>query len=221
MRAAFVDRRIRTHSATETGDRRCIGRGAALALVLLLAGAGSAAAQEPAAEAAAPQDRPLRIAVLNFEEAAARSPAGRDLQARLEEFQARIQGSVDSLEATARAVQQRIGAAPDTISDEERQAFQQQYLAALTAYQTYRQDRQREAQQMQQEGFTRIKEQIGPVLQAIQEEEGYDLVLNTRSSAVLVFSDRIDITQQVIARLEAASPEAETPPTGESPPPGG
>lgn len=168
----------------------------ALAAVASQVGAPSHAAAQQA------DDTPLRIAVVDIEEVAARSSAGQQLQTRMQEFQQEVQRVTDSLEAVAREVQERVGAAPDTIPAEERQALEREYLNALTAYQTYRQDRQREAQQMQQEGFAEINQQIQPVLQTIQEERDYDLVLNARGNAVIMFSDRVNITAEVIARLE-------------------
>ena len=60
-----------------------------------------------------------------------------------------------------------------------------------------------QAQTFQTEGLTRVREEIGPALDAIMAEEGYDLILNRANQAVVMSSDRIDITQLVLERLEA------------------
>ena len=79
--------------------------------------------------------------------------------------------------------------------------LEREYQDVLTDYQRYQQDKQEEVTALQTEGQSRIREEIGPVIAAIQAELGYDLVLNSTSPTILFFSARIDITQLAIDRL--------------------
>lgn len=170
---------------------------AAAALVAGIFAAVPAAAQE------APDGTPIRIAVVNVEYVAVQSPAGRALQTQLTALQQematelqRLQGAVDEIEA-------RIAAADSLTADQSR-VLEREYQDALTNIQRYQQDTQERAQTMRADGLARIQEEIGPIIEAIQGEQGIDLVLNSGNAAVVLFSDRVDITQTVLDRLQAA-----------------
>ena len=84
------------------------------------------------------------------------------------------------------------------VADLRRQA--QQKSEALNRYQL---EKNSEAQRMQAEGLKQIETQLEPIVQAIADEQGFDLILNAVPGVVVMASDRVDITEQVIARLRA------------------
>ena len=179
-------------------------RGARLAAISLAAALGIVLA--PASAVAQQEDEaPLKVGVVNVDAVALQSPAGQALQERLAAFQAEVGAELQAREDAVRALEQRI-AEPDSLSVEETRALEREYQDVLTDFQRYRQDMQEEAAALQTEGQAAIREEIGPVLAAIQTELGYDLVLNSTSPIILFFSDRIDITQLAIDRLAAAPP---------------
>ena len=101
-----------------------------------------------------------------------------------------------------REIEARIAEA-DSLSVDDRRVLEREYQDALTEFQRFQQDKQEEATVLQGEGQARIREEIGPVIAAIQSDLGYDLVLNSTSPIILFFSERIDITQLAIERLAA------------------
>ncbi len=179
-------------------------------LLTLSAGVGGGVAQDPAPpgpEAPAPaQEAPLKIAVVNVDRIAAQSPSGMALQARIQEFQQQLNQDLLARQAAANDIQRRIAEAPDTMSVVQRLALEREYQDALTAYQRFQQDKQREGQALQSEGLARIQAELQPVVTAIQEEQGFDLILNMNDNAIVLVSQRINITQQVLDRLAAGGP---------------
>lgn len=169
----------------------------AAALGVVLAPASAVAQQE--------DEAPLKVGVVNVDAVALQSPAGQALQDQLAAFQAEVGAELQAREDAVRALEQRIAEA-DSLSGDETRALEREYQDVLTDFQRYRQDMQEEAAALQTEGQVAIREEIGPVLAAIQAELGYDLVLNSTSPIILFFSDRIDITQLAIDRLTAAPP---------------
>ena len=184
-----------TASAPSGARLAAISLAAALGVVLVPA---SAIAQQE-------DEAPLKVGVVNVDAVALQSPAGQALQERLAAFQADVGAELQAREVAVRTLEQRI-AEPDSLSVEETRALEREYQDVLTDFQRYRQDMQEEAAALQTEGQAAIREEIGPVLAAIQAELGYDLVLNSTSPIILFFSDRIDITQLAIDRLTAAPP---------------
>lgn len=176
-------------------------------LFTLTVGVSRGAAQDPAPvgpEAAVPaQDAPLKIAVVNVDRIAAQSPSGMALQARLQEFQQQLNQELLARQTAANEIQRRIAEAPDTMSVVERLALEREYQDALTAYQRFQQDKQREGQALQAEGLARVQAELQPVLVAIQEEQGFDLILNMNDNAIVLVSTRVNITQLVLDRLAA------------------
>lgn len=175
--------------------------GAAVARALL-----GAAAASLAAGGAAPvfgQDTPLKIAVVDIDFLAVQSPAGQALAAEIAALQEQYNTELAARESKVDDIEARI-VAVDSLNLQEQRALQREYQDAVTSFQRFQQDVQGQAQQRQAEGIVRVREEIGPALEAIMLEEGYDLILNTGNLAVVMSSDRIDITQAVLERLQAA-----------------
>ena len=57
---------------------------------------------------------------------------------------------------------------------------------------------------MRDDGLREIEEKLQPVLDAVQTEGNYDLILNRALGVVVMASERVDITDQVIAAFNAA-----------------
>lgn len=176
-------------------------RGARVAVATVLAAFGPLAsagvAQEPTA------DGPARIAVVNVDFVAVQSPSGQALQGEIQALRDQYAAGLEERQQEVRRIEQRVGTA-DSLSAEERRTLEREYQDALTAVRRYQQDVQDRAQRMQNQGLAEIREEIGPILEAVMQEEGYDLVLNAQDNAIVLSSERIDITRVVLERLQAA-----------------
>ncbi len=177
--------------------RKRICRSGAIAAVL-----GTAVGLAIGVGPAAGQDAPIRIAVVDIDFIAVQSPAGRGLAGEITALQNQYNTEMASRQAVVDGIQARI-AAVDSADVAEQRILQREYQDAVTSFQRYQQDVQAQAQAFQTQGLTRVREEIGPALEAIMAEEGYDLILNRANQAVVMSSDRIDITQLVLERLEA------------------
>jgi Skp family chaperone for outer membrane proteins len=114
-------------------------------------------------------------------------------------------GRVQALEQEVRGLQNQMQQgllAPNKVQAEQQriarkeQEIMQQRDLAINSIQT-------EQLQIQQ----RFGERVKAVLEELQEENGYDFILNQgQNSAVLITNDAYDITDLVLARLNAAAP---------------
>ena len=186
--------------ATPAGSSASIERGPArllLALAMALAGTVPGAL---AAQAEAAGETSLKVGVINVDAVALQSPAGQAFQQELAAFQEEVLVELQARQETVLEIETRVAEA-DSLSVEERRVLEREYQDALTEFQRFQQDKQEEATVLQGEGQARIREEIGPVIAAIQSDLGYDLVLNSTSPIILFFSERIDLTQLAIERL--------------------
>lgn len=169
---------------------------------LLLALAPATLAGQAEGQAA---DAPLSIGVIDLDAAAFGSPAGQALAQELTDFQQELAAELQVRQEAVRAIEFRVAEA-DSLTVDERRVLEREYQDALTAFQRYQQDKQEEATALQNDGRERIRAELAPVIEAIQAELDYDLILNATSPIIILFSERVDITQLVIDRLAAADP---------------
>lgn len=157
-----------------------------------------------AAPAAIAQDN-LKIGVVNLDQVLVESNVGKTLQTQLDQFTTGVQSEGEAKTTAALELRQQIADGANTLSEEKLAELQQQYEAAATEIRRFRDDKQREGQKMQQEGLASIEQQLEPIFRAIRDEGSYDLILNYAPGVVVMLSDRVDITTQVIERLNATT----------------
>ena len=177
-------------------------------LVGLSLGAGLAApiSAQAGDQAQAGDEAPAKIAVINLDFVALGSPAGQALQQQVLTFQQDLAAELQVRQDAARGIEQRVAEA-DSLSEEERRVLEREYQDALTGLQRFQQDKQEEATLLRADGLARIQSEIAPVIERIQVELGYDIVLNSQNGLIVIYSERVDITQLVVDRLQAASPD--------------
>ena len=166
---------------------------AALGLALLML-AGAAAAQQAT----------IRIAVIDLDRLVAQSVAGRSLQAELEAFQAAVQGEGKELADRARATEKLIADGANSLSQEKLEELRDQYEDEALQVRRYSERKQREGAKMRDDGLKAIEDKLQPVLDSIQATGNYDLILNRALGVVVMASDRVDITEQVIRAFDEA-----------------
>ncbi len=172
--------------------------GLTIAGALILAG-GLLALPSAAQEAA------LKIVVVDLERVVTASKMGQELQGKLEAFQKQIQAEGEQKAASARDIRQRIADGANSLSEEKLNQLQKDLEDASIAMRRFQDDKQREGQKMQGEGLRDIELKLKPVFEQIQSEGGYDLILNNVGGVVVHAADKIDITPQVIERLNAVA----------------
>ncbi len=172
---------------------------AALAVVML-AIAGGAVAQETA----------IRIAVVDLDALVAQSAAGRALQSRLSQFEQEVTREGNALADKAKATRQLIADGANSLSEDRLSELQKQLEDEMIAVDRFTKDKQRQGQKMQQEGLREIENKLQPILEQVQTEGNYDLILNKALGVVVMASDRVDITGRVIQLLDAAEAASST-----------
>ncbi len=127
--------------------------------------------------------------------------ADRQLQATLAGYQAEMDQLNASLaQASAEFEQQQV-----TMTPEARQQRGQELQAQASAIDERGQQLQALAAQRTTEVFTPINEAIRSVLEEIRVEGNYGLILDVTVQAILVADPALDLTQQVLTRLQARS----------------
>ena len=184
-------------------------------LVLALAAAGIAVAQEAGAPPTA------KVAVIDMARVSAESKLGKSYAAQLEKLQNDIntaaqakQTELQKMDATIQTMQQELQKQAAVLSDEARDSKQQEIIGKGRERQAFLEDGQREINRMReraQEQAQSINQEfqvkIRPIVQEVAQEKGFDIVLD--AAVAFTISSEIDITRDVITKADATGLAAE------------
>lgn len=157
--------------------------------LLLAALASPGAAQEGAS----------KIAVVDLDRVIITSPLGREMQQILQKLEEDTQAQLKVHAEKAQQIRQQANA--ENVTEDELRALQQQLEDENIAGRRIRDDAERQAKKIQDEGLQRIEEQLRPVFERLRDEEGYDLIINNAPGLVVIASPTVDITQKVLSTL--------------------
>jgi outer membrane protein len=155
--------------------------------------------------AGAVEAQTLKIAYINSQEILLQAPGAEEAQAQfdqeMEGYQAEIQqleNELQNMEASLQ--QQQLTLSPEARSNRE-QALQQKF-----------QEYQQRAGQLQQVANERraaliqpVMDNITAVIETMREEGAYSLILDAAAGSIVSADPALDLTQEVITRLQAAS----------------
>lgn len=127
--------------------------------------------------------------------------AARSLEATLAGYRAEIdQLQADWQEDATEYQQQQL-----TMNADARRNREQELGNRQVSIEQRKQELNQQALQRQTEVFQPIMDDIRTVLEAIRVEGGYGLILDTVSQAILVADPALELTEEVLTRLQAGS----------------
>lgn len=155
--------------------------------------------------AGAVEGQTLKIAYINSQEILLNAPGAEAAQQAFDQEMAGYQNEITQLETELQNMEQALSQQQLTLSPEARGAREQQLQAKFAEY-------QQRTTQLQEMANTRRAELIQPVMdnitaaiEALREEGAYALILDAASGAIVSADPALDLTQDVITRLQAAA----------------
>jgi len=181
-------------------SRNVLVRSLVAAAVGVLVAVGAAHAQAAAAPAAV-----VRVAVIDVQRILTDSGPGKETLAKLKQMQdgkiAEAKTKQDEIQALRTRINDgRLSLAEDKIADLEKQVEDK-----MIAFRRFQDDADRDLQKARDDAFDAIEKRVLPIIGEIGKENGYTLVFNKYQSGLVYADDKIDITNQVIQRFDAAN----------------
>ena len=165
---------------------------------------GATPAQLPAAD-----EGPLKVAVINGDQVLAESNIGRQVQAEAEaaaaDWQSRLtakQVEIDAL--VTQGQEQRL-----TLNQQALDRLQGQIDQLQLDLQRLVQDRERILLRLAEQAQLRINQVLIPAVERLAQENGYDLIMDTRIQGILYFANRVDVTAHYIELVNAGVPASQ------------
>ncbi len=201
----------------------CIAMGLSLGLVAAPTFAQTPAPAQkpapPAVQAAKPEPpRPFpegaKVAYIDIQRIAAQSAAGRasseKVQALVKQKQAEAASRTKSLEEKQQKLQQSGSVMSDEARDKLTKEVQQDQIDA----QRFQQDAQRQVQDLQQELQQQFEKKLMPVIEAVVNEKGVQILLSRGDAGIVWANPDLDLTDEVIRKLDTATEKAPAPKPG-------
>lgn len=170
-----------------------------LRAAVLLAFAAAAGAAAAPAEAQPTKVGWVDTGVIMSQYAKAQD-AQRSLEATLQGYMTELQQLGTDMQSTLEEYdQQRM-----TMTPENRRAREEEIARSQQAIEQRRQELDTQAQQRRAEVFQPVMESITAVIEEIRVEGNYAMILDATSQAILAADPSLELTQEVLNRLQAA-----------------
>lgn len=166
----------------------------ALALVLAVTVATPALAQGGA-----------KIAIVDTQRILAQSSTGQAAQAEMEELRDAKTAEGQALQQEIEALRTRLNEGRLTLAEDAIANLEQQLEDKAIELRRFQDDANRELQKKQAAVLQQFEASVMPVINAVGSEQGYSLIFSKFESGLLYADDSVEITDEVISRLDAAN----------------
>jgi outer membrane protein len=169
------------------------------------------AAQPAAAPPAAPAPFPegAKYAFINIQRIASESAEGKASSSRIEQLRAKKAAELTEKNKAVEALQAKQRSA--VLGEAVAAQIQKDIDKTQVEIQRMTQDAQSELQELQNELQLDFQRKVGPVIEAVAREKGLQLLFSQADSGLVWADTGLDLTAEVIRRLDAASAAAQKP----------
>ena len=159
----------------------------------LLTGAASAEAQT------------LKIGYINSQQILANAPGAAEANAAFQSDLAAFEAEAQQLQDELIGMQQQLEQQQLTLSPEAKRNREQQIAQRAQEAQARMAELDQEANTRRAELVQPVMDRISEVIEQIREEGNYALILDTASGSIIAADPALDLTDEVIRRLQAAA----------------
>jgi outer membrane protein len=198
--------------------------------MLLFSSVAMMVATIPAGAQGAPPSADLRIAVVDMDKVMAESNLGKSEQASIDKLKGDRTALINAKQKELDAMEEQIRNASLSWSDEKREEQSRQFENKRVDLRRLNEDATRDVQAEFSRSMTKLQKAALGITGAIGREKGYTLIFEKNTVPVLYASDSVEITDEVIRRLNsttaagggpASQPAAPTKPPSNPPKTGG
>lgn len=132
------------------------------------------------------------------------APGAREAQQTLEQEIGQLRQQVQTMEQTLDSLVTEYDQRQVMLSPEAKRQMEQQIRSTQQQFQARALQLEQQVQQRQTELLQPIMARIQQVIDELREERGYALVLDASSGGIISASAELDITEEVMERLQAA-----------------
>jgi len=171
--------------------------------------AGILTASFSAGDAQAQQLPPAVVAVIDYQRILRDSAAARSIREQVEARRNAYQEEINKQEQRLHEADKEVARQRSLLTAEAFAEKRRQYEQDVAQVQKMVQDRRRELDSVSAGALNEVKKALIAVVTGIADERGFNIVLPT--SDVLFFARKIDLTDEVLAKLDESLPDVRVP----------
>jgi Skp family chaperone for outer membrane proteins len=183
---------------------RAIRRSMPITAALSLLFASVAAGQAPPTQAKVVFPADARIAFVDLQHVFATSREGKAATTELQALENKKQAEIDAKTKEAQSLEQKLTLATTLLTDEARGKLERDIARAKVDFERLLQDSQAEVQEVQQQFQRAFSRRLFPAIGEVAKERNLWAVFSLDQENVLWHNTALDISDEVVARLDAA-----------------
>lgn len=156
----------------------------------------------------AAQTSPTKVGFINTQRVIQEAPGAAELTQTLQTEMQALESQVTAMQDSLAAMQQDYQQRALVMSADAKQRREQEILAKRTEFGQRAQAIQQQAQRRQQEIMEPLMQKVEAAIGEVRTAEGYAIVFDAASDAIVSADPTLDLTQKVIDKLKAAAPAA-------------
>jgi outer membrane protein len=170
-------------------------------------------AQQPPAQLQPPRPFPegAKIAYVQLPLIAQNSTEGKAATARIQELQNKKQTELQEKNKALQAAQQKLTSGSTVLNDSARAQLEKEIERQQREIQFAQQNAQAEVQDLTADLQEQFRQKLVPILNQIGEERGLHFILSAGDAGFIYANPGLDVTQEVIKRLDTRTPAAPKP----------
>ncbi|MCX7975367.1 MAG: OmpH family outer membrane protein [Candidatus Aminicenantes bacterium] len=144
-----------------------------------------------------------KIGVVNSQDVLEKSIEGKRVLSQLADQDKKNQDQLAKLDEEIRKLETRLNTQRMTLSDEALMQLNSDLTRKRTERTRLSEDMARDMQELQFRLYSRLQNELIPIIEQIGKEKGFDIIFDLRNSGAVYVNPAIDITEEVIKRYDA------------------
>ena len=142
----------------------------------------------------------VKIGVVDSQKILFNSNRGKEVLAQLEKKSKEMQSKLDKLDKEIQQLENKISTQRVALDPEALTKLGDELQKKRTERQRFWEDSQREIASLRARLFTKMRNEILPIIQQIGKEKGYTLIVDLGDAGAIYWDPAVDITDEVIKR---------------------
>jgi len=151
---------------------------------------------------------PTKIGFINTQRVIQEAPGAAELTQTLQREMQALESQITAMQDSLSAMQQDYQQRSLVMSADAKQRREQEILTKRNEFGQRAQQIQQQAQQRQQQIMEPLMQKVEAAIGEVRTAEGYAIVFDAASDAIVSADPALDLTQKVIDKLKAAAPAA-------------
>jgi len=149
-----------------------------------------------------------KVGVVNSQDVLEKSVEGKRVIAQLQDQDKKNQDQLAKLDEEIRKLETRLNTQRITLTEEAALQLNSDLTKKRTERTRLSEDMARDMQELQYRLYSRLQNELIPIIEQIGKERGLDLIFDLARSGAVYFNPTIDITEEVIKRYDAIKTKA-------------